>query len=108
MGYLEATGLGHVLADGRELFHDVSFRVPAGETVALIGDNGAGKTTLLRILAGELPAQRGSFRSQGAVAVMPQFIGSLRDDRTVRHLLLTVAPPPLRARPPPSTRPSSP
>ncbi|MFF1901985.1 ATP-binding cassette domain-containing protein [Kitasatospora sp. NPDC058218] len=97
MGYLEATGLGHVLADGRELFHDVSFRVPAGETVALIGDNGAGKTTLLRILAGELPARRGSFRSQGAVAVMPQFIGSLRDDRTVRHLLLTVAPPPLRA-----------
>ncbi|MEU1419915.1 ATP-binding cassette domain-containing protein [Kitasatospora sp. NPDC005751] len=97
MGYLEAASLGHVLADGRELFHDVSFRVPAGETVALIGDNGAGKTTLLRILAGELPAQRGSFRSQGAVAVMPQFIGSLRDDRTVRDLLLTVAPPPLRA-----------
>ncbi|MFJ9952039.1 ATP-binding cassette domain-containing protein [Kitasatospora sp. NPDC091207] len=96
MGYLEATGLGHVLADGRELFRDVSFRVPAGETVALIGDNGAGKTTLLRILAGELPAQRGVFRSQGAVAVMPQFIGSLRDDRTVRDLLLTVAPPPLR------------
>ncbi|WP_327674452.1 ATP-binding cassette domain-containing protein [Kitasatospora sp. NBC_00458] len=97
MGYLEATGLGHVLADGRELFHDVSFRVPAGETVALIGDNGAGKTTLLRTLSGELPAQQGSFRAQGALAVMPQFIGSLRDDRTVRDLLLTVAPPPLRA-----------
>ncbi|MFG3052606.1 ATP-binding cassette domain-containing protein [Kitasatospora sp. NPDC048239] len=97
MGYLEATGLGHVLADGRELFHDVSFRVPGGETVALIGDNGAGKTTLLRTLAGEIPTQQGSFRSQGAFAVMPQFIGSLRDDRTVRDLLLTVAPPPLRA-----------
>ncbi|MET9606679.1 ATP-binding cassette domain-containing protein [Streptomyces sp. NPDC006512] len=97
MGYLEAAGLGHVLADGRELFHDVSFRVPSGQTVALIGDNGAGKTTLLRILSGEIPAQHGSFRSQGAVAVMPQFIGSLRDDRTVRDLLLAVAPAPLRA-----------
>ncbi|MFD8292287.1 ATP-binding cassette domain-containing protein, partial [Streptomyces lavendulae] len=96
MGYLEAASLGHVLPDGRELFRDVSFRVPAGQTVALIGDNGAGKTTLLRTLAGEIPAQRGSFRSQGAVAVMPQFIGSLRDDRTVRDLLLSVAPPPLR------------
>ncbi|GLW01900.1 ABC transporter ATP-binding protein [Streptomyces lavendulae subsp. lavendulae] len=96
MGYLEAASLGHVLPDGRELFREVSFRVPAGQTVALIGDNGAGKTTLLRTLAGEIPAQRGSFRSQGAVAVMPQFIGSLRDDRTVRDLLLTVAPPPLR------------
>ncbi|MET8755929.1 ATP-binding cassette domain-containing protein [Streptomyces sp. NPDC004667] len=96
MGYLEAASLGHVLPDGRELFSDVSFRVSAGQTVALIGDNGAGKTTLLRTLAGDVPAQQGSFRSQGAVAVMPQFIGSLRDDRTVRDLLLTVAPVPLR------------
>ncbi|KJK57847.1 ABC-F family ATP-binding cassette domain-containing protein [Saccharothrix sp. ST-888] len=93
MGYLEASGLGHTLADGRELFSDVSFRLPAGETVALVGDNGAGKTTLLRMLSGELPIQLGSVRRQGAVAVMPQFIGSLRDDRTVRDLLLTVVPP---------------
>ena len=48
-------GLGHTLADGRELFADVSFRVGEGAKVALVGPNGAGKTTLLRMVAGDLP-----------------------------------------------------
>lgn len=34
------------------LFHDLSFRVGAGELLHLAGPNGSGKTTLLRILAG--------------------------------------------------------
>jgi ATP-binding cassette, subfamily B, bacterial len=31
---------------------DVTVRLPAGATVALVGDNGAGKTTLVKLLAG--------------------------------------------------------
>jgi ATPase subunit of ABC transporter with duplicated ATPase domains len=96
-GFLEAIGLGHRLDDGRELFRDVSFRVSAGQVVALVGANGAGKTTLLRMLAGELAARGGGVTVQGGLGVMPQFIGSVRDDRTVRDLLLAVAPPALRA-----------
>jgi ABC-type multidrug transport system ATPase subunit len=46
MGVLEASGLGHTLADGRVLFRDVSFRVGAGSVTAVVGANGAGKTTL--------------------------------------------------------------
>ena len=45
----------HILADGRVLFADVSFRVGEGAKVALVGPNGAGKTTLLRMVAGDLP-----------------------------------------------------
>ncbi|MFM2059449.1 MAG: hypothetical protein RLY71_3834 [Pseudomonadota bacterium] len=40
------------------LFTDLSFTLHAGVTL-LDGDMGSGKTTLLRLLAGELPAQRG-------------------------------------------------
>jgi ATP-binding cassette subfamily B protein len=46
--------------DGPAALEDVSFRVPRGRTVALVGPVGCGKTTLLRLLAGLLPAQRGS------------------------------------------------
>ncbi|MEC3976443.1 ATP-binding cassette domain-containing protein [Amycolatopsis sp. H20-H5] len=92
MGYLEATGLSYRLADGRQLFEDVSFRVAAGQVVALVGDNGAGKTTLLRLLNREIKPVDGSVSVQGGYAFMPQFIGSVRDDQVVRDLLLTAAP----------------
>ncbi len=35
-------------AGGQPVFHDVTFDVPQGQSVALIGANGAGKSTLLR------------------------------------------------------------
>ena len=47
-------------AYGSEVVLDgVSFRVDAGQRVAVVGRNGAGKTTLLRILAGELAPDEG-------------------------------------------------
>src|ERR1051326_7171283 len=93
MGFLEVSGLGYTLPDGRALFLVVLFRVSAGSVVALVGANGAGKTTLLRVLAGEVTAPAGGVQVQGGLGVMPQFVGAVRDDRTVRDLLLAVAPP---------------
>lgn len=34
----------------REILHDVSFTIPAGKTVAIIGQTGSGKSTLARLL----------------------------------------------------------
>src|SRR6478609_1491787 len=80
------------LPDGRPLLSDVSFRVGAAQVTALIGPNGTGKTTLLRIASGALAPDEGTALCSGSLAVMPQFIGSVRDDSTVRDLLLSVSP----------------
>lgn len=45
---------------------DVSFTLPAGETVALLGGNGAGKTTTLSMLLGLLLPSAGSVEVLGA------------------------------------------
>lgn len=42
-----------------EILHSVSFDVPAGETLVVLGESGCGKTTLLRVLAGLMPISNG-------------------------------------------------
>jgi len=46
----------------------VTFALPRGEGLALIGENGAGKSTLLKILAGITAPTSGSFAVRGKVA----------------------------------------
>lgn len=96
MGHLEAGHLEYYLPDGRVLLGDASFRVGDGAVVALVGANGAGKTTLLRLIAGEIQPHGGTVSVSGGLGVMRQFVGSVRDDRTVRDLLVSVAQPRIR------------
>ncbi len=46
----------------REVLHDITFAVPRGRIVGLLGPNGSGKTTLLRIIAGTLTPKHGHVR----------------------------------------------
>jgi sulfate-transporting ATPase len=46
----------------RLLIEDLSFRLPPGGIVGIIGANGAGKTTLFRMITGQEQPDRGSFR----------------------------------------------
>ncbi|MEU1328808.1 ATP-binding cassette domain-containing protein [Streptomyces sp. NPDC005865] len=96
MGHLEAAHLEYYLPDGRALLGDVSFRVGEGAVVALVGANGAGKTTLLRLISGELQPHGGTVSVSGGLGVMPQFVGSVRDETTVRDLLVSVSHPRIR------------
>ncbi|WP_462418990.1 ABC-F family ATP-binding cassette domain-containing protein [Kytococcus sp. Marseille-QA3725] len=95
MPHLEVHDIEYWLSDGRPLLGGVSFRVGDGQCVALVGPNGTGKTTLLRIISGGLSAE-GNVVSSGSVALMPQFIGRVRDDSTVRDLLVRSSPPGIR------------
>ena len=65
---LQAEGLTHAFGD-RLLFEDLSFIMPPGAIVGVIGPNGSGKTTLLRIITGGVDCQTGSFRTGETVRV---------------------------------------
>jgi ATPase subunit of ABC transporter with duplicated ATPase domains len=97
MGFVDVQKVQYVLPDGRVLFDDVSFRVGDGTKTALVGANGTGKTTLLRTIAGDVTPSAGAIARDGGLGVMRQFIGSIRDDTSVRDLLLSLSPPDLRA-----------
>ncbi len=49
----------------REILHGVSFEVPAGETMVILGGSGSGKSTLLRTLVGLERASSGEIWIQG-------------------------------------------
>lgn len=49
----------------KEILHDISFHVKAGETVGITGASGAGKSTLARVVMGLLREDGGSINFQG-------------------------------------------
>ncbi|MFO1495127.1 MAG: ABC transporter ATP-binding protein [Lysobacterales bacterium] len=55
----------HFRYDERPALNGVSFDVPAGATVALVGSTGSGKSTVLRLLLRFLDAERGAIRLDG-------------------------------------------
>ncbi len=56
----------------------VSFEIPAGKMVAIVGPSGAGKTTLMRLLLGFLTPTTGSIEIDG-LPLGPGSIGQWRD-----------------------------
>jgi ATPase subunit of ABC transporter with duplicated ATPase domains len=92
MGHVVVSRLAYAHPGGDLLFSDVSFRVSAGEQVGLVGSNGVGKSTLFKVLVGELSPDEGEVSVGGITGYMPQDVGVADDMRSVRELLLSLAP----------------
>ena len=58
---IEANGLKKAYGD-KLLFENLSFKIPPGSVVGIIGGNGAGKTTLFRMITGQEKPDEGTIR----------------------------------------------
>jgi len=65
--------VGFAYDPARPILHDISFQIPAGKTVAVVGPSGSGKSTLARLLFRFYDVQQGSIQIAG------------QDIRTVRQ-----------------------
>ena len=62
---LEFEGVSFRYGTGGDVLHDISFRVSAGEVVALVGPSGAGKSTLVDLVARFYDPTEGCIRLDG-------------------------------------------
>ena len=103
---VEVSGL-HVVRGGREALRDVSFTLPGGGIIGLLGPSGSGKSTLMRCLVGVqritagqvevfgLPAGSPPLRSRlGYVTQSPSVYGDLTVRENLRYFARVLGAPP--------------
>ena len=74
---IEAKNISKTFGD-KLLYEDLSFNLPRGGIVGIIGANGAGKTTLFRLITGEEKPDSGEFKIGETVKIA--YVDQSRDD----------------------------
>ena len=81
---IEAQGISKSFGD-KLLFENLSFLIPPGAVVGIIGGNGAGKTTLFRLITGQDQPDSGSFSVGETVSLA--YVDQSRDSLNPNHLV---------------------
>ena len=89
--FLEFTNITKSFPGVRAL-QELSFSVPAGRVIGLLGENGAGKSTLIKILGGDYAPDAGEIRIAGQVRRFTSTRASLAAGVTVVHQELQLVP----------------
>ena len=64
-GAIEVSHLTFGYVEGRDVLHDLNFKIAAGENVAIVGRSGCGKSTLVRLLLGFETPNKGAIYFDG-------------------------------------------
>lgn len=72
----------HLGGASKTVAQDVTFDIPRGRSIALLGRNGAGKSTLMQMIAGAIQPDSGRIEITGSVSWPVGFQGSFHRDLT--------------------------
>jgi ABC-2 type transport system ATP-binding protein len=70
---------------------NVSFNIPQGQSVGVVGRNGSGKSTLLRLIAGVLLPDEGMVEVNGGVGAMIELSAGFVGDLTARDNIYLIS-----------------
>ncbi|TKT74583.1 ABC transporter ATP-binding protein [Aquamicrobium sp. LC103] len=87
-------GYGAIKSDGMPqipVLHDISFDIGKGKALGVIGESGSGKSTLARVIAGIMPAAKGTVHMNGEALPISRDAGRTREQRRATQIVFQMA-----------------